>query len=66
MCWMRDLWWRVGGVQALLGRPAEGSQMGRVEGVGLEALVVPLGVVGPVDQAVAAVPGSPSPSAAPR
>lgn len=63
---MRDLWRGVDWVQALLGRPAKGGQIGRVEGVGLGALVVPLGVVGAVDQAVAAVAGAPGPSAAPR
>lgn len=40
--------------------------MGLVEGVGLGALVVALGVIGAVDEAVAAVARTPSAAAATR
>lgn len=61
-----DLWWRVGGVQALLGGVAQWSLVRLVEREGLDLLVLPWGVVRAGQVAAAAVLGAPATSTAHR
>lgn len=63
---VKDLWWRVWWVQALLGGLAHGARMRLVERVGPGAVIVPLWVIRAGHIAVAAAPGAPSTSTATR